>query len=223
MRVEFPAEFPVMELANKTADYTVTLREIKQQVLPALNDAFAAKLMPDKNLANLRYLLEHQLKHEKEHEIERAKEAQIIKFLHERTQFEIPPTVLTQETRRVLAELVQRNRERGIPDDALKTKEKELIAAAGALATNRLKTNFILHRIAESEKIAVNREEVDQRIRQEAARYNVTLEKMRKELEEHDRLNGLVEEILLGKTLAFLQANVSLQPGAKLTPAEAIS
>jgi trigger factor len=223
VRVGFPAEFPVMELAGKTADYTVTLREIKQRVLPALDDAFAAKLMPDKNLADLRHLLEHQLEHEKEHEIERAKEAQIIKSLHERTQFEIPPSLLTQETRRALAELVQRNRERGIPDDALKTKEKELIEAAGALAANRLKTNFILHRIAESEKIAVNREDVDQRIRQEAARYNVTPDKMRKELEEHDRLNGLVEEILLGKTLAFLQANVSLQPGANLTPAEAIS
>ncbi|MEP6709336.1 MAG: trigger factor [Verrucomicrobiota bacterium] len=223
VRVEFPAEFPVMELAGKTADYNVTLREIKQRVLPALDDAFAAKLMPDKNLADLRHLLEHQLEHEKEHEIERAKETQIIKFLHERTQFEIPPTLLTQETRRALAELVQRNRERGIPDDALKTKEKELIEAAGALAANRLKTNFILHRVAESEKIAVNREDVDQHIRREAARYNITAEKMRKELEEHDRLNGLVEEILLGKTLAFLQANVSLQPGAKLTPAEAIS
>ena len=223
LRVEFPAEFPVTELAGKTADYTVTLCEIKQRVLPALDDAFAAKLMPDKNLADLRHLLEHQLEHEKEHEIERAKEAQIIKFLHERTQFEIPPSLLTQETRRALAELVQRNRERGIPDDALKTKEKELIEVAGALAANRLKTNFILHRIAEREKIAVNREDVDQRIQEEAARYNVTPEKMRKELEEHDRLNGLVEEILLGKTLAFLQANVSLQPGAKLTPAEAIS
>ena len=223
VRVEFPAEFPVTELAGKTADYTVTLREIKQRVLPALDDAFAAKLMPDKNLADLRHLLEHQLEREKEHEIERAKEAQIIKFLHERTQFEIPPSLLTQETRRALAELVQRNRERGIPDDALKTKEKELIEVAGALAANRLKTNFILHRIAEREKIAVNREDVDQRIQEEAARYNVTPEKMRKELEEHDRLNGLVEEILLGKTLAFLQANVSLQPGAKLTPAEAIS
>ena len=223
VRVEFPAEFSVMELAGKTADYTVTLREIKQRVLPALDDAFAAKLMPDKNLADLRHLLEHQLEHEKEHEIERAKEAQIIKFLHERTQFEIPPSLLTQETRRALAELVQRNRERGIPDDALKTKEKELIEAAGALAANRLKTNFVLHRIAESEKIAVNREDVDQRIRQEAARYNVTPEKMRKELEEHDRLNSVVEEILLGKTLAFLQANVSLQPGPNLTPAEAIS
>jgi len=188
-----------------------------------VDDTPAESERTGKNLADLRHLLEHQLEHEKEHEIERTKEAQIIKFLHERTQFEMPPSLLTQETRRALAELVQRNRERGIPDDALKTKEKELIEAAGALAANRLKTNFILHRIAESEKIAVNREDVAQRIREEAARYNVTPEKMRKELEEHDRLNGLIEEILLGKTLAFLQANVSLQPGAKLTPAEAIS
>ena len=32
------------ELAGKKADYAVTLREIKQKVLPELNDAFAAKL-----------------------------------------------------------------------------------------------------------------------------------------------------------------------------------
>jgi hypothetical protein len=34
---------------------------------------------------------------------------------------------------------------------------------------------------------------------------------MRKELEEHDRINGLAEEILLGKTLDFLKANVSVE------------
>jgi hypothetical protein len=35
---------------------------------------------------------------------------------------------------------------------------------------------------------------------------------MRKELEEHDGLNALAEQILLGKTLDFLKANVSVQP-----------
>jgi hypothetical protein len=34
---------------------------------------------------------------------------------------------------------------------------------------------------------------------------------MRKELEEHDRLNALAEQILLGKTLDFLKANVSVE------------
>ncbi len=65
-------------------------------------------------------------------------------------------------------------------------------------------------RIAEREKIEVSREEVDLRIRQEAARYNISVEKMRRELEEHDGLNALAEQILLGKTLDFLKANVSV-------------
>jgi len=109
-----------------------------------------------------------------------------------------------------LGELVQRNRARGVPDEMLKDKEKELIQGAASLAAPRLKTNFILHRIAEREKIEVSREDVDRRIREEAARYDVSVEKMRKELDQRDGLNQLAEQILLGKTLDFLKANVSV-------------
>ena len=76
--------------------------------------------------------------------------------------------------------------------------------ARRSLAAHRLKTNFILHRIAEQEKIQVTRTDVDERIRDQAVHYNVTPEKMRKEIEEHDGMNGLAEEVLLGKTLDFL-------------------
>jgi trigger factor len=209
--VAFPGDFPVKEVAGKEASYTVTLREIKEKVLPSLDDAFADKLISGKTLIDLRQLIEHDLEHEKEHERERAKEGQIMKSLHERIQFELPPALLKNETRRVLGELVQRNRERGIPDEMLKDKEKELIETAASLAAQRLKTNLILHRIAEREKIETSREELDQQIREEAARYNLSVDKMRKELEEHDHLNALAEQILLGKTLDFLKANVSVE------------
>lgn len=209
--VNFPQDFPVNEVAGKKADYAVTLRELKKKVLPELNDEFAGRLAKDKTLADLRHMLEHDLEHEKEHAIEHAKESQIIKTLHERTRFDLPPQLLRGETRRALGELVQRNRQRGVPDEMLKTKERELVEGAGSLAAHRLKTNFILHRIAEHEKLEVKREELDERIRREAARQNVTMEKMRREIEEREGINGLVEEILLGKTIDFLKANVSVE------------
>jgi len=220
VKVKFPEDFPVKEMAGKTAEYSVTVNEIKERVLPAIDDAFAAKIAAGKTLAELRHMLEHNLEHEKEHEVERAKEAQIVKFLQDRTPFEVPPTLLTQETRRALGELVQRNRERGVPDEILKTKEKELIEGAGGLAAHRLRTNFILHRIAEREKIQITRPELDERIRQQAAEYNVSVEKMRKELEEHDALNGVADEILLGKTLDFLKANVRVERAPETAPTE---
>ena len=208
--VDFPAEFPVKELAGKQANYSVTLHEIKQKILPALDDVFAAKLIPGKTVADLRHVIEHDLGHEKEHERERAKEGQVMKYLHERIQFELPPPLLKNETRRILADLVQRNRQRGVTDEMLKEKEKELIENAAGLAAHRLKTNFILHRIAESEDIKISRDDINARIREEAAQYNVPVEKMRKELNEHDGMDALAEQILLGKTLDFLKANVSV-------------
>src|SRR5437762_5097785 len=167
--VNFPDEFPVKELAGKKADYAVTLREIKEKVLPAIDDALGAKLAPGKTLAELRQLIEHDLEHANEHDAERAKEAQIVKYLQERIQFELPQALLQNETRRALAELVQRNRERGVTDDTLKEKEKELINAAAGMAAHRLKTNFILHRIAELENIQITKDDLDLRVRQEAA------------------------------------------------------
>jgi trigger factor len=220
IQVEFPADFLVAELGGKKADYAVTVKEIKERVLPAIDDALAAKLVPGKTLVDLRHMLEHDLEHEKEHEVERAKESQIIKYLHEHTTFDLPPPLLQNETRRALNELVHRNRERGVPDEILKGKEKELVEGAGSLAAHRLKTNFILQRIAERDKIEVSREDVDLRVRQEAARYNISVEKMRKELEEHNGLDSMAEQILLGKTLDFLKANVSVQSAANESAAE---
>jgi trigger factor len=175
----------------------------------------AAKLAPGKSLVDLRDMIAHDLEHQKKHEVERAKEAQIVKFLDEHTSFDLPPPLLKNETRRALNELVHRNRERGVPDEVLKGKEKELVEGAASVAAQRLKTNFILARIAEHEGIKVTREDVDLRIRQEAARYNISSDKMRKEIDEHSGLDALAEQILLGKTLDFLKANVSVEPTAE--------
>ena len=215
--VHFPEDFMVKELAGKKADYAVTLRDIKEKVLPAVDDAFAAKLVPGKTLADLRQMIGHDIEHAKEHDAERTKESQIVKFLHEQTQFELPPALLQNETRRALAELVQQNRERGVTDEMLKEKEKELIEGAASLAAHRLKTNFILHRIAEREKIQVVKEDIDFRLKQEASRYDISPEKMRKELQQKDALDDVAEQILLSKTLDFLKANVSVETAQETT------
>ena len=57
----------------------------------------------------------------------------------------------------------------------------------------------------------MTREDIDERIRHRRARIQRFREKMRKEFEEHDGMNGLAEQILLGKTLDFLKANVSVE------------
>ena len=66
------------------------------------------------------------------------------------------------------------------------------------------------------------REELDKSIREQAAHYNVSVDKMRKQLEENDGINGLAEQLLLGKTLDFLKANVNIEQAEK-SPAQTVA
>ena len=157
-------------------------------------------------------MIEHDLEHEKEHE-HRAGERIANRQIPARAYpVRFAAGALRNETRRALGELVQRNRERGVTDEMLKDKEKELVEGAAGLAAHRLKTNFILHRIAEREKIQVTREDVEARHSEEAARYNISVEKMRKELEQHDGLNALRNRFCWVRLLISLRRMLASKP-----------
>ena len=88
-----------------------------------------------------------------------------------------------------------------------------------------MKTNFILHRIAEQEKIQVTAVDIDDRIRHQAMHHNTTPEKMQQEIEKNDAMNGLIEQVLLAKTIDFLGSNATIEgtPAAPVSEASAES
>ena len=89
-----------------------------------------------------------------------------------------------------------------------------MTAAQGA--RERLKGTFILTRIAEVENITVTREEFNGRLNAMAARYRMTPDKVRKELEKNNALDQIGEEILSAKVLDFLVSNASVTEEAKV-------
>ncbi len=207
-------DFPIADLAGKEIHYSVTLKGHKEQVLPALDDELAAKIVPGKTLAELRELAKGELERQRKFEGEQAKRDQIVRQLLEKVECELPENLVRNETHRILTDLVYENQSRGIEDEVIKQNQAELLAAASKAARERLKGTFILVRIAEEEKITVSKEEFDQRINLMAARYNQTADKLRKDLEKAGALERVHEEILTGKTLDFLASGASVTESA---------
>ncbi|MDD5349314.1 MAG: trigger factor, partial [Chthoniobacteraceae bacterium] len=199
-----PADFAVKDLASKTLHYTVTLGSIKTKVLPEADDAFAATVAPGKTLAEVRDLLRGELTRQKKAEQENAKRAEIMKQLLAKVECELPEGMLQNETQRLLEEVIRENQNRGVPEEVIQESRSQLTASAGENARDRLKGSFILLRIAEAEKIAVTREEMGRHIAVMAMRYQMPVEKLRKELEKRQALDSVNEEILTGKVLDFL-------------------
>lgn len=209
-----PADFPVPEMPGKTISYEVTLKGIKNKELPALDDKFASSVAEGKTLADLRTMAREELEQQKKNSVEATKRREIMRQLLGSVECELPASLVRQETQRILREIVKENHDRGVADEVLKENEKELVGTAATSARDRIKGTFVLLRIAEKEGIKVAREELYGRVATLAGKYEMTFEKMLKELQKRDAMEQIGEEILTAKVLDFLASNASVTPAS---------
>lgn len=221
--IEVPAEFPVEGLPGQKIQYEVTVKQIKEKVLPEADDAFADTIVKGKTLAELRQVARDEISRQKKADAEGAKRDEIMRQLLAQVECELPVDMVRTETRRILADIVRENQARGIADEVLKQNEQEILGSAAQNARNRLKGTFILLRIGEAENIKATQEEFDQRIAYLAARYEMKVDKLLKKLDERNAIDQILEEVLTSKVLDFLAANASVStiPAVAEAPAQA--
>ncbi len=199
--VSFPTEFGEEKLRGYKVSYKVTLHEVKERVLPPLDDAFAEKLSPGSTLEKIRETVRERLKANAEENFARAVRAEVVKQLLEKVAVETPSTMVQQESTAILKEIIRENQQRGVSEEEIRSHQEELLGAAKQSAGEKVKLNFILGEIVTKEGIRVSREELAWRITNMAERYQMTPQKLLKELQKHRAIAGIEEEIALGKAL----------------------
>ena len=106
-------------------------------------------------------------------QIEEVKRRQIIGQLTGATQFELPSDFVRGETRRIMNDIVKQNQERGVSDEEIRENEKNIVDNASVAARERLKSAFILVRIAEKEGIKVTQQELMAQLDAMSKRYQM--------------------------------------------------
>ena len=216
VNVDFPADFVAPQLSGRKGVYAVEIVQVKERLLPALDDAFAKTYGAD-NLealrAGVRTDLENELKHKRDGSIRN----QLVGALLGRVQCELPESVVVGETRNVIYDIVRENQQRGISKEDIDSKKEEIYAYAANNARDRVKATFLFGRIAEKEGIKVTQEEISQRIMFLANQYQMRPDKFVKQLQERNGVAEIQEQILSAKVLDFLQ----LQSATEEVPAVA--
>ena len=199
--VSFPTEFGEEKLRGYKVNYKVTLHEIKERELPPLDDAFAAKLAPGSTLEKIREQVRERLQVNADENFTRAVRADVVKQLLGLVTVDIPSTMVQQESASILKEIIRENQQRGVSEEEIRSHQEELLGAARQSAGDKVKLNFILGEVIAKEGISVSREELAWRITNMAERYQMTPQKLLKELQKHRAIAGIEEEIALGKAL----------------------
>lgn len=207
----FEKDFKEAELAGKKATYELEVHEVREKILPEMNEAFF-KEMRVTNLDELREQVRKEFQSRHDYESGMAKREQITKALADSIDFAIPQSAMDHEVESVLKERMHQELNQGVSYDDLEKRKTELFEEAQGIAKTRAKLHFILARIAEKESIKVENQDIQQRIMQEAMMRRQSPDELVKEIQkDRSHLEAMRERILFSKTLDFLldQAKVS--------------
>src|SRR5690606_38449283 len=104
--------------------------------------------------------LENELTYKKRRDVRN----QMISSLMARVSFDLPESMVQQEIRTVVYDVVRENQKRGVPPEKIDEQKDQIYGYASNSARDRLKVAFLLGRIAEAEKIDASNEEITRHI-----------------------------------------------------------
>jgi len=165
-KLQFPSDYPREELAGKEAWFKVKVGEIKQEILPELNDDFAKEINPDfETLDSLREKVSSDLKLRAGEKTRVDFEERVIDAVVDLSEVEFPPILVEAEINQILNQRFQRgNQELEEYLRNINKTEEELHEELHPLATKRVTRSLVLGKVAEEEKIEVSESEIDAEI-----------------------------------------------------------
>jgi len=192
---DLPDDYDAQELAGKTASYTVTLHEVKQEVLPDLDDDFARSLDEEgiETLEQLRERVAENVRIRVEAEAEAAYRDEVLDLLLATSELDYPEVLVEREIDRLVDE--QSNHafhERETFDqwlEAIGSTEDEVRDALREQADLVLRRGLVMAELAEQESIEPSEQDI-------AGEVDVLVEQMTggtTDLEERAELRGLLD------------------------------
>lgn len=209
--VDYADDYGAKNLAGKRVDYRLSVREVKQPILPDLDDEFAKDLGDFDDLASLEAKVRADLEDRKKHEAERATREAVLNRVLADNPVVLPDVLVEQEIRRRLEDFVRNLIMQGVEPDKAKIDWEELRKQQEEPARKSVHARLILDEVAKAEKIDVDEKEIDARIREDAERLGETPERLRVQMQKHSGKEALKTQLVREKSLDYLTSVANIQ------------
>jgi trigger factor len=207
---DLPEDFPRKEVAGKSGQFYVTLKEAKERILPALDDEFAKDLGKYESLEELKEEIRKDVALSLEEQTKKELEKQIIDALVAAHEFEIPESMVESQIDTVLDDTRRGLARLGINPDRVPPPTQEHRDQVRPTALRDVKAALILREIADKEGITVSDEDLDEGIRQRAERVGASFDYFKDMLEKQDMLPSLRSGVLQEKVLTMIQDHATI-------------
>jgi trigger factor len=199
------------DLRGRGGNATVKVIEVKEKVLPALDDDFAKSLGEFETLEALRIELQKQLETRREHDEQRALQEKVVDAVIARHEFTVPDALVMRQVAHRIEHARESVRRQGIDPERMPWDYEKLIAELRPGAEKAVRRALLLEAIADKEALAPTDADVDAEVEKLAQASQRPTPALRRMMEKSGDLEGLRQGIRDRMTLELLVANAKVR------------
>lgn len=210
IKVNFPEDYHDEKLKGQPATFKIKINEIKEKKLPELNDEFAQKVGPFKNVDELKADIQKYLETQRERTNKQNSENEVFKAVIDAAKVDIPQSMVDREANSLREEYKQRLAAQGINWDALVKSqgEDQLLKNLNEDALVRIKNSLVIDKIAKEESIKLEQKDLETKFAQLGAAYGLKPQDLIKQLGQNPEvLASISQQAMNDKVRDFLMEN----------------
>lgn len=163
----FPGDYHVKDLKGQKVTFTVTLKGLKEVVLPKVDDAFAAKVGPFKTVEEMKDDIRREITAQKERDAKEQLKDSLVQQLVDASTVPVPAILKKDQAESIERDMTQNLMYQGLTLDqyleskGFENKEKWLETEVNETAEKRVKAGLVLAELSKAEKIEATSEELE--------------------------------------------------------------
>jgi trigger factor len=205
--VELPAGHPHPKLAGKSALFTLTLKDLKERVLPEADDEFAKDVGDFETLDALKQDITASLEKQSKEESDNKLAEQLVIELVKANPVPLPPSLVERQKRVTEQEILERARSQGQQATGL---AQELRAQIQQDSEVKVRAGLLMAEIAKTEGIQIGNDEIEEGLKELAEQTGKNVAKLRVEYRDQKKREMLIGMILENKVLDIIEAKAKI-------------
>lgn len=209
VNVTFPEEYHEESLKGKPAVFKVTVKEIKERIMPELNDEFAKKVGNFETVDALKADIQKHLEAQTENAKRQNAESAIFAKVLESVKVEIPQSMIKREYEALKSEYEERFSMQGLSlENVFKAQGQDVEKVLTDEAEARIKNTLLIDKIAKDENIKLTPADIQAKLQDLSRMYGVDPQSMMQQFSSNPGvLSAISQQALNDKVRAFLAEN----------------